>query len=221
MFRNFFRRKYVAIIAVVAVGVALAIGSFALAETVSPAQPAPGARLTRLAQRLQLTPDQQTQARAIFQGMRQQVQQVLTPQQRQTMQNRRDHFRSTLRNLKLTADQRAQMRTIRRNARTQAQAIKKNTALSAADRRTQLHTLRQDTRNRIKQILTPAQQSIVQATAAQARQQRGAMHGLRLTKNQHQQIRAIRQQAMEHFRAILTPAQQAQFDQMNVGRRMR
>ena len=212
MIRKFFRRKYVAIIGVVAVGIALAVGTFALAGQ---AQTTPGARMSRLAQRLKLTPEQQTQARAIFQDMRQQVQQILTPEQRQAMQGRRHEFRSTLSNLKLTADQRAQIKTIRQDARTQARTIRANTKLSAADRRSQLRTLRQSTRDRIKQVLTPEQQSIIQASVAQARQQHGIKHGQRLTKEQRQQIGAIRQQALEHFRAILTPAQQAQFDQMH------
>jgi periplasmic protein CpxP/Spy len=73
---------------------------------------------------LNLTPEQKTKMQAIWKSTRTQIEEVLTPEQRQTLAGsegkaRRDKWKS----LNLTADQKAKMKAIRQSSQDQMNAI--------------------------------------------------------------------------------------------------
>jgi Spy/CpxP family protein refolding chaperone len=136
----------------------------------------------RLAQALNLTPDQQAklkalqyqfrdQLKSLRDAHRQQVLSILTPDQAAKLQslqaNRKDRFQGRMKHrgfglaqkLNLTADQQAQIAEIMKSARAQRRRIL-SSAQSGGDAsavRVQLQSLRQSVRSRIDSVLTPEQ----------------------------------------------------------------
>lgn len=100
-------------------------------------------------QGMNLTPDQQTKAQQIFQQAREQVLQVLTPEQRDALKSAHGSPSAAFQSLNLSDDQKARIKAIHDDARAKAQAIKDNSSLSDADKRAQLRDLRQATRGSI------------------------------------------------------------------------
>jgi len=169
----------------------------------------------RMAARLNLTPEQQTKARDIFQQAKKDALAVFTPeQQQQIAQMRKDHMGMRgrrgqfLQSLNLTPEQKTKMQAIRQDARTKMQAVKNNAALSQDEKITQMRAIRQSVREQMQQVLTPEQQKQIQQ-----RFQQGPAQKLNLTDAQKAQLKSIRDKAMEQFRGMLTPEQQKSFDQ--------
>ncbi|MBP5976385.1 hypothetical protein HW132_27560 [Brasilonema sp. CT11] len=82
---------------------------------------APGSRAEAWQAKLNLTPDQKAKMEEIHKSSEQQIDALLTPEQRtQKDQARQQHKRAKL---NLTADQKAKMKEIRQNANTQMQAV--------------------------------------------------------------------------------------------------
>ena len=178
---------------------------------------------------LNLTPEQQASARTIFQGARTAALGVLTPAQQQQWKKDAAHLRQhgqqrrekMMKSLNLTADQQARMKAIHSDARAQAQSIRKDGTLSKDEQNTRLMNLRQETRQKMHDVLTPAQQAQMQAFRAQhgpsAMVKREADR-LQLTAGQRGQLQDIFDKAKTDFRQILTPAQQQQFDTISKNR---
>jgi len=177
----------------------------------------------RIGQMLNLTTDQQSKARVIFQGVRKDAMAVLTPAQRKQFRTdmtdmRKQHLQQRgqmFKALNLTAEQQASIKTIHTAARTQAQAIRNDAKLSKDEQRTQLMALRRDTMQKIEQVLTPEQQA--QFKAQRQQHQPGAMikreaDRLQLTADQRGKLQNIFDKAKADFRQLLTPEQQQQLD---------
>ncbi len=167
---------------------------------------------------LQLTPQQQQSARAIFKDAREQAKAVLTPAQQAQV---KAHFAARrqargghgMAALNLTDAQKAQMQAIRKDAHARAQTIRKDTTLSAEAKQTQLTALFTDTRSKIAAVLTPDQQAQLKAHRAQMQADRQAFKdSLKLTDAQQAQLKSIREKALTQFRALLTPDQQTKLD---------
>lgn len=214
--------RYTKILALTLAGAALCIGVIAFAAPrEGGGHCGHGGRMMKI---LRLTPEQRSQARAIFEGAHKQIQQVLTPAQQRGMRARgqafharRQEFRATVKSLHLSREQKAQLKTIFTDARAKAAAIRANTALATADRRAQLKELRTATIAQGMQLLSPAQQTQARGALEHFRRERAGMGSLGITPAQHEQLHAIREKARSDFRAILTPAQQQQLDAFHAG----
>ena len=79
--------------------------------------------------------------------------------------------------LKLTPAQQAQVKEIQESSFPQMQKIRSNSALSPEQRREQMRPLRIETQNRIKQVLTPEQQTKYESMLAEMRARFGARGG--------------------------------------------
>ena len=80
----------------------------------------------RFAEELNLTTDQQTQLERIRDNKHSQIEQILTPEQRETfqqLQEQRQRHREGMRSLNLTEAQRSQMREIHQSAREQMRDV--------------------------------------------------------------------------------------------------
>lgn len=131
-----------------------------------------------------LSPEQRREkARSIREGIRQQVQGVLTPEQQQMMKARRLEGRGRgaaggqgrgLRRgfgpgnrgqeaLNLTTDQRSQLKSIHETTRSQVNAIRNDSTLTQEQKAEKLRSLHQGIRQQVSGILTPEQQQRIKA----------------------------------------------------------
>lgn len=79
--------------------------------------------------------------------------------------------------LNLTEPQKAQVKTIQDEMAPKMQAIRDNTSLSREQRRAQMQPIRTEMQDRIKQVLTPEQQTKYDAMMAQMRARFGGNGG--------------------------------------------
>lgn len=122
-----------------------------------------------------LSPEQRREkARTIREGIQQQVQGVLTPEQQQMVKTRRLEGRERapgrgLRRefgpgnrdreaLNLTTDQRSQLKAIHETTRDQVNAIRNDSTLTQEQKAEKLRSLHQSIRQQVSGILTPEQQ---------------------------------------------------------------
>ena len=178
-------------------------------------------------EQLDLTEAQTSQIEAIRTETRSQVETVLTPEQRTTLENTESE-RGGLRGLDLTDEQRSQIRTLEEGSREQMNAI-----LTDEQRQTleTLHSEGRGGRGRgLEDLnLTDEQSAQIEAIRAEARSQqaalltaeqqailgdgelgRGAGKSLDLTDEQREQMRAIHEASHEQIAAILTDEQRQQ-----------
>lgn len=97
-----------------------------LVGSISPAMAITGSRLERMAEKLSLTDSQKNQIEQIFTSTRSQIQNVLTPEQReqlQTVKQRGMKNRGVFRSLNLSEEQKQQIKNIRQNNRQQISQI--------------------------------------------------------------------------------------------------
>jgi periplasmic protein CpxP/Spy len=110
--------------------------------------------------------------RSIFESSHQQVFNVLTPQQQETLKNER-HERSGPRgegrrggdpfaNLGLTDQQKAQLKSIHESARQQVESIRNDSTLTADQKEAKLRSLHQSTEQQVSSVLTPEQREKLQ-----------------------------------------------------------
>ena len=143
-----------------------------------------------------LSPEQRREkARTIREGIRQQVQAVLTPEQREMVKNRLQERRERgaggapgrglgrrfgpgnrgQEALNLTTDQRSQLKSIHETTRSQVNAIRNDSALTQEQKAEKLRSLHQSIRQQVSGILTPEQQQKIKAGRRGGR--RGGPHG--------------------------------------------
>jgi Spy/CpxP family protein refolding chaperone len=140
----------------------------------------------RVLQQLDLTPEQRTQVRSLFQQQRQQVQAVrqdqsltpeqrqakikairqgtqeqmlasLTPDQRQRLTEIRERAHP-LQALNLTPEQQSKLKPILQEQRQQVRAVRRDQDLTPRQKRAKVQEIRQSTAAQLKSILTPEQQ---------------------------------------------------------------
>jgi Spy/CpxP family protein refolding chaperone len=161
-----------------------------LAGTVFAQGPGPSRRRAagamRVLQQLNLTPEQRTQVRSLFQQQRQQVQAIrqdqsltteqreakikairegtheqllasLTPEQRQRLTEFRERAHP-LQALNLTPEQQPKVKLILQQQRQQVQAVRRDQDLTPRQKRAKVQEIRQNTEAQLKSILTPEQQ---------------------------------------------------------------
>jgi len=203
-----------------AVGAALIVGQiFAMAPAGAQMAPPPAGPCAqgRFGKALNLTAEQKAQAKAIFKATREQVKQVLTPEQQQGLRAYFAKERGAIfQSLNLTPAQQEQVKGIREAAKAQVQQVKANTSLSPDQQKAQIRELRKGAHQQIMQVLTPAQKTALKgAVRNEIRMHhpiRAAFKSINLTADQQAQMKAIRTKAMADFRAILTPEQAQKLD---------
>ena len=159
----------------------LMLAGAAVAQTAPQAQQgqkrqwAKGQGMERMAQRLNLTADQQAQIKTLRETQRQKMQALrqdttLTPEQQAQMQQfgRRAGRHMSFRRgfaagkmagaLNLTDAQKEQMKPIFQSTRQQMQAVRQDTSLTQEQRRQKMQEIRQSQQAQMKSILTPEQQ---------------------------------------------------------------
>jgi Spy/CpxP family protein refolding chaperone len=118
-----------------------------------------------------LTQDQQREkARSIFESSRQQIFNVLTPQQQETLKNERHERggprgfrggpgrdRGPLADLGLTDQQKAQLKSIHESAMQQIEAVRNDSSLTADQRQAKLKSIHDATEQQAAAVLTPEQ----------------------------------------------------------------
>ncbi len=113
--------------------------------------------------------EKKAKVEAILQASRRQSLALLTPEQRQTLRNRREQHegRGDVSNLNLTDEQKASLKTIRQSEHDQIQAVRNNQSLSDDEKKTQIQTIRQNSRQQSRGVLTPEQQQILRDRRAE------------------------------------------------------
>lgn len=164
-----------------------------------------GAGMMQCGDRLGLTAEQKTKARAIFETARKESQAVFTPEQQAQMKAFRAQ-RQAPPTLNLTDAQKTQMQAIRQDIHAQIQKVRAEAKLSREEQGTQIRSIVQSAHQRMQQVLTPEQQQQMAA------RHQGPFAKLNLTDAQQAQLKGIREKAEAAFRAILTPDQQTKCD---------
>jgi periplasmic protein CpxP/Spy len=195
---------------------------------------------------LNLTPEQKTKMQQVRQSAQAQIEQVLTPQQRQKFQelaSQRQAGRQSGGGLDLTADQKAKIQAIRQADRNQFQAILTPAQQAqlqqgggkakggymgrldglnlTADQKAKLEQLKANSRSQIQAVLTPEQRQAAQTNQGRRQEIMKGWESLNLTSDQKAKIQAIRQSSQQQFNAILTPEQQSQLKSGRRGNRNR
>jgi protein CpxP len=218
-------------------------GAIALMLAASPMIPAftnpafadPGQMGGRGMEQLNLTADQQAKMKQIHEATRQQMDAILTPEQKKQMQTDREQHQKP--NLNLTEDQKAKMEAIRKNAQSQMDAIltaeqkQKIQELQASRgagempgkelnlteaQQAQMKQIHEATRQQMDAILTAQQKAQMEA----ARQQ-GQRPNLNLSQDQKAKMEAIRKNAESQMEAILTPEQKQKLQELRQQRSQR
>ncbi|HEY9622285.1 MAG TPA: Spy/CpxP family protein refolding chaperone [Crinalium sp.] len=182
---------------------------------------------------LNLTSDQEAKMQQIRQAEREQINNILTADQRSQLQSAgtdRGGMRQAFDSLNLTDDQRSQVESIRRNSREQMDAI-----LTAeqrqqmqqhrpgpmgdaqlnltADQQTQIDRIRQTERQQMDSILTSEQRTRLETARANRENPRQVFESLNLTADQRSRLDELRRNTREQIDAILTPEQRQQMQQ--------
>jgi len=132
-----------------------------------------------------LTPEQKkAQAQEIRKNTLAQVNGILTPEQQQQFQQRRQQWGSGFaggmaQRLNLSEAQKTQMQSIFQQHRSQIQALQQDTSLTAEQKREKRQQIRQDLSSQLNSVLTPEQQQQWQ----QMRQHHRGPHGPRGPQN--------------------------------------
>ena len=125
------------------------------------------------------------QLRAIHTNAREAISSVLTPAQREQLQQMRKEGRGKRgakrggngvkfsQKLGLSLSQQTQIKSIRQRAQTDIQAVRSNTNLSKEDKRAQLKSIHNNVQDAISAILTPAQRDQWAAMKAEHKANRG------------------------------------------------
>lgn len=135
-------------------------------------------KITGIREDKSLSPqDKKSRIMEIRKDAREQMKQVLTPDQQKKLAELRKNagpgarmrrgWARMAKQLGLTEDQKAQIKSIREDARTQIKAIRENNALSPQERKSQVMVVRKAAREKVKQILTPEQLDKIEQFRAQ------------------------------------------------------
>jgi periplasmic protein CpxP/Spy len=129
---------------------------------------------------------------------------ILTPDQRQQLQSAIVsglNPRMAMAQLNLSDAQKAQIKA----------AFPKMAALNLTEaQKTQMMQIAQQTRQQVQSILTPQQQTQLQAAIAQGKSPKDAMKDLGITDAQKTQLRDVKKASKESIFALLTPEQRQQ-----------
>lgn len=149
-------------------------------------------------------PARQAERAAKHQEMKAKIDAILTPAQRQQMQEAIGsgiNPRLAMAQLNLTDSQKQQL----------AAALPKLAALNLTDaQKTQVTQITQKTRQQVQGILTPQQQEQLRSAIAQGKNPKEAMKALGISDTQKTQLRQVYQYSKDEFVAILTPEQRQQ-----------
>jgi len=116
--------------------------------------------------------------------------------------------------LGLTADQKTKIKAIRADAKTQVAGVNADQALTADAKKAKIKAIRQASIAKVKQVLTPEQQSKIGKGARATKANRAGKIGkaLGLTADQKAKIKAIRAAARAQILQVLTPEQRAKME---------
>lgn len=195
---------------------------------------------------LNLTEQQQAELDTLQANVRDQLEDILTADQRTSLQTSLDSgtpFRQAVRSLNLSEDQKQQARSIMQASRDDFQAVlteEQQQQLQAArgDRRrgeggrqalanlnltdaqqAEIDIIRANTRSQVEAALTEEQRSALQGAATDEGGFRQAMRDLDLSETQRTEIREIMQSSRESVGNVLTEDQKQQLQEMRQGRR--
>jgi Spy/CpxP family protein refolding chaperone len=184
--------------------------------------------MTKMAQALDLTADQQAQIKAIFAGAQTQIDQVLTPAQQKKFKALHEHAdqqnmtrEQFAKALHLTDSQMAQLKSIRDSFMAQAKTIKEDASLSAEEKSARTKAAQEAAHEQVKKVLTPAQMKKFDEIHERAGQEEHGMgmaqmaKTLNLSSSQQTRVKAIFADVHTKIRQVLTPEQQAKFDAMH------
>lgn len=176
-----------------AINEALANQSPLVAQSTQPTGPRDGwkggPRGGEFAERLGLTDAQQTQLRQIHEASHQQMDTVLTSEQKEQLRQSREQRQRP--NLNLSQDQEAKIQAIRQDTKRKMDAV---LTPEQRQRLTEQQQQRfQEKRAQLQGILTPEQLAQLDAAVKRGDNPKAAMEGLNLTDAQKQQLRDLRQ----------------------------
>ena len=198
--------------------------------------------LGKRADNLNLTSEQKTKIEQLSASTRTQIDAVLTPAQRQQLEQikaQRQADKQGDKGMSLTADQKAKLTAIRTASKEQFKAILtpgQQAQLGAggrgwgkgdsmaqlnltSDQKVKIEQLRATSRTQMEAVLTPAQQEQAKAQRDRRQAMGNTWKRLNLTTEQQAQIKTIRQSSDRQLNAILTPEQQAKYKSYRYGGR--
>jgi Spy/CpxP family protein refolding chaperone len=195
-------------------------------------------------EQLSLTPEQKTKMAQLRQSTRTQIEQILTPEQRQKFQQietQRQVRHQAGEKMNLTPDQKLKLKALRQANRQQFQAIltpaqqaqlkedrndDRGGRMARLDKlnltsaqKAKMEQLKISGRDRMEAILTPAQRQTALAMHDRRSDLGGAWKSMNLTAEQKAKIKTIHQASKQQFNAILTPEQQSKLKSDKHGRR--
>jgi periplasmic protein CpxP/Spy len=180
------------------------------------------------ADKLNLTTEQKTKIEQLRTSTSNQIDAVLTPEQRQKfaqIKSQRQANRQSANGMNLTAEQKNKLKAIRQANKVQFKAMltpAQQTQLSqgggwgkglnlTAEQKTKMVQLRTAARAEMNTVLTPAQQQQAQARYGRRQAIGSTWQSLNLTADQQAKITTIRQSSQQQLKIILTPEQQAKW----------
>lgn len=217
---------------IAALGLSLSTIPFALSQSNPGNTPAKPDKFSRL----NLTPDQQSRIDALRSAERQQIESILTAEQRSQLGNNSQnggYGRRMWKDLNLTDAQKQQIKQIKTSTKTQIDSILTaeqrqqlqqmkggrgklyQTLNLTSEQQARLKTIKDTTRQQIESVLTAEQKTQLEASKQNGQRGRGdKFASLNLTDAQRQQIEQIRTNAKAQMDAVLTPEQRQQLEQM-------
>lgn len=225
------------LLAVLAGLLSLAISAVAIPTALAQAGAAGPGRRPDLSE-LNLTEEQQAQIDSIRATERQQMDAILTADQKarlETARTNQENPRQVFETLNLTDDQRAQMRTIHASAREQMDATLtaeqrqqlaqhrpplgegRGPGLSelnlTAEQQAQIDRIHESAKTQMAAILTADQRTQLETARANQENPHQAFESLNLTDDQKAQLRSIHESTREQVDAVLTAEQRQQLEQ--------
>lgn len=172
----------------------------------------------RMGAALNLSEEQQAQAKAIFEKAREEAVAV-APELAKVMGEIKDRMTKRLEGLDLTDEQQAKIAAIRETTKTKSQAIMQDDAIAAVDKRTKLQELHRNSMQQTMAVLTDEQRASLKDMRGNKGQR---LERPQMTEEQRSKLQEIREKARTDFEAILTPEQKQKAEELRAtGQEMR
>lgn len=188
-------------------------------------------------EQLNLSDEQAAQIEALRTSAHDQMEAILTDEQRTALENSESQGRRAWRQLDLSEDQRSQLRTIRESTREQIGALLTDEQrqqmeamhegrrgrrggrgghleqLDLTDAQSaEIEAIRTNTRSQMEALLTDAQRTALENSEAEGRR---AWRQLDLSEEQRSQMRELRESSREQVQGVLTEEQRQQLEELH------